>query len=149
MSIPVFAHDANPAVDRHLFTTDRETVILKIRMGEVTVLRNRKGKEWAVQFKPVGAENTLQSQLKAFLESHPEVGEAGETAEALLDMFKSAEEESNAAISAKEAKANVGEPDGPGGELSPVQILRARTKLLAWPFAGDDRAIRVGVGCRA
>ena len=72
-------------------------------LGEVTVLRNRKGKEWAVQFKPVQAENTMKSQLKAFLESHPEVGEGGETAEALLDMFKSAEEESNAAISAKES----------------------------------------------
>ena len=100
MSIRVFAHDANTAVDRHLCTKNRVEVIEMIRTQ-------------------------------------------GKTAEQILDFFHSTGDDSSPSITDSEMRANVGEPDGPGAELTPAQILRAETKLRAWPYVGDELATRV------
>jgi hypothetical protein len=141
MSIRVFAHDANPGVDRHLCTKSREEVVEMIRCGSVHVLRNARGKEWAVQFVRI-VERTLASQLSAFLAAVPDVGAGGETAEQLLDLFQSSAAESSTAIDDGEMRANAGVVDA---QISPIEILRAQLKVRAWPHVGDDRAVRVGV----
>ena len=140
MSIPLFAHDANAAVDRPLCHKSHHQVMVMLQQGQVRVLYNAKGKEWAVQFK-VLLENTLASQLSIFLAAVPDVGD-GKTTEQLLELFKNSRT-SSTAISDRENRANIGEPSGPGGELSPVEILRAQIKLKAWPLVGDEKAPRI------
>jgi hypothetical protein len=138
MSIPLFAHNANCRVDTPVCHKSREQVIEMLREGSVVILRNTKGKEWAVQFKPI-PEHTLASQLAAFLATSPNLG-SSETAEELLDLFKPSSDQSTASISDGEMKANAGEA------AEAVEILRARIKVKAWPLVGDDLAVRVG--CR-
>jgi hypothetical protein len=139
MRIPLFAYDANAAVDSPRTYISREEVLELLSRGEVSILINTKGKEWAVQFNPV-LEHTLASQLAAFLATSPNLG-SSETAEDLLDLFKSSSESSTASISDGEMRANAGVAD------EPMEIIRARTKVKAWPIVGDDLAVRVG--CRA
>ena len=112
-----------------------------MRCGSVRALRDARGKEWAVQFVRI-VERTLASQLSAFLSAVPEVGAGGETAEQLLELFQSSASESSTAIDDGEMRANAGVVDE---SVSPIEILRAQVKVRAWPFIGDDRAIRVGV----
>ncbi len=139
MSIPLFCHSANAAVDRPLCHKSREQVIQMLREGTIQILRNSKGKEWAVQFKPV-LEHTLAAQLAAYLASSPDL-RSGETAEELLDLFKGSSDQSTASISDGEMRANVGECE------NEMEIIRARTKIKHWPICGDDKAVRIG--CRA
>lgn len=162
MSIRVFAHDANAAVDRHLCTKNRAEVIEMIRTQQIFLLLKcddcpgifaqgmrcercggDAGREWAVQFVTI-SDRTMRGQLSAFLASRPDydVGE-GKTAEQILDLFHSTGDDSSPSITDSEMRANVGEPDGPGAELTPAQILRAQTKLRAWPYVGDELATRV------
>ncbi len=141
MAIPLFAFDANPTVDSPLSHKSRNQVVELLRTGQVLVLRNAKGKEWAVQFKRL-LEHTLASQLSTFLAATPDLGD-GQTADRLLELLNSASEHSGSSISDRENRANVGEPSGPGGDLSPVAILRAQIKLKAWPLVGDEKAPRI------
>ena len=49
MSIPLFAFDANPQIDRPICSKSRAEVVEMLREGSVFVLRNKKGKEFGVQ----------------------------------------------------------------------------------------------------
>ena len=143
MSIPLFAHDANVSIDGPLCHRTHGEIVELLRTGQVLVLRNARGKEWAVQFKRL-LEHTLASQLSTFLADTPDLGD-GQTADRLLELLNSSSEHSGSSISDRENRANVGEPPhGPGSDLSPVDILRAHIKIKAWPLIGDENAVRVG-----
>lgn len=129
MSIPLFAHDANPAADKHLCTVSRTRVFELLADGQVVILKNSKGREWAVQFKPI-LEHTLKSQLTALLKTSPQPSAAE-----LLEIFKTSDAgESTSAISDAEMRAFVGE-DGTVWERA-----RAEDKVNAWPTVYDDKA---------
>jgi len=135
MRIPLFAHDANPAVDRALVYKSHNQVLELLHTGQVVVLRNARGKEWAVQFRRI-LENTLASQLATFLAAAPDVGEAENSAK-LLEILESHSERTGSSISDRENRANVGDAD------TAVAILRAQIKVKAWPLVGDEKALRI------
>jgi hypothetical protein len=128
MSIPLFAHDANPASDRPLCTVSRTTVLEMIAEGRVRILVNAKGKEYGVQFKLI-VEHTLRSQLSAALKTTP-----NPSVETLLEIFKTSEGQSTSSISDEEMRAFVGDCE------TVNQRLRAEDKVNAWPTVYDDKA---------
>ena len=111
-----------------------------LREGSVFVLRNKKGKEFGVQFKPL--KNSMAARLEAYLATKPDLGKGGEAAEEVLEILAvSNSNETSATITDRESAANA-------GAAEPMQVCRARTKIRVWPSVGDSRAIRVGCKLR-
>jgi len=134
--VPLFAFDANPAIDGPLVFKSHSEMMELLRTGQASVLRNARGKEWAIQFtRLLAVEHTLASQLAGVLASS-DIGE--QSADQLLQVLEhSRSGDSGTSISDRESKANVGDAD------TPAAILRARVKLKAWPLVGDEKALRI------
>lgn len=144
MRIPLFAHDANPRVDRPLCYKSHDQIVRMLEDESIKLLYDKKGREFGVQFLPVGeaAERTLQSQLEAYMASEMHNLEPAERAE-IEEILLSRSEESTTGITDADCKANAGIVDSRSDGLEAALILRARNKVAAWPHIRDDRNISV------
>lgn len=130
MRIPLYAHDANPYVDKHLCYKSRTQVINLLLTGQVYVVRDFNGRESGVQFISLSAaEHTLPTQMKKYMTCRTLHGKKYQ------ETFKSSTIQSNVSISENECKVNVGLLG------STNTILRVREKVAAYPHIYDTKAV--------
>lgn len=72
MRISLFAHDANPSIDRPLCYESWVEIIRLLEEGRIELLKDSRGREYAAQFKTIPA-HTLQAQLRELAIEYGEI----------------------------------------------------------------------------